>query len=350
MRCEFPGSKQDYKALLIADPQLIDNHTYPGRPEFLLKLSQMTVDDYMRRNFQALMAHLRPDSVIFLGDMTDNGRSSSDEYYKHQLDRFNNIFHLNGTESYTLVPGNHDIGWAEGVKFAALHRFETSFGKPNQVITRNGHDLIFLDTISLSNKEDETVSKDAREFLDSIAKEPKLRPRVLFGHVPLYRDPVTQTCGPNREGGTFPIVKGYQYQTVVDSGLSKEILRLVRPDVIFAGDDHDYCEITHEYPTGKSVEVTVKSISMAMGIKYPAVELLSIRDTVGEKGLQYSLCYIQPPFKDIITYVLFATVNGLWLLWSFRDRTCKYKVRLLPALGYAAIEFVALVIMYQIIK
>lgn len=49
-----------------------------------------------------------------------------------------------------------------------------------------------------------------------------------------------------------------------------------------SGDDHDYCEIQH---LGGVREVTVKSFSMAMGIRKPGFQLLSIpengRDSAG---------------------------------------------------------------------
>ena len=52
-----------------------------------------------------------------------------------------------------------------------------------------------------------------------------------------------------------------------------------------SGDDHDYCEYTHKFGSsdaddtpnsGTVKEVTVKSISMAMGIRQPGFQLLSI--------------------------------------------------------------------------
>ncbi|KAG7847907.1 hypothetical protein KL941_002086 [Ogataea angusta] len=350
LMCSFPGSDTDYHVLLVADPQLVDNHTYPGRPWPLLKLSQVTADDYMRRNYRSLLTHLRPEAVFFLGDLMDNGRSSSDEFYARELERFKRVFAPGTTETLTLVPGNHDIGYGDGVRLPSLQRFETFFGKPNQRIARKGHELIFLDTISLSNTQDEAIYGEARRLLEEIGREPKMQPRILFHHVPLYRDPSEQPCGKYRESRKFPVAKGHQYQTVIDPSLSLEILEKIRPDYIFSGDDHDYCEVVHRYTTGEAVEVTVKSFSLAMGIKYPAVELLSVGEAGGDAAVAYSLCYLGRPFRDIAAYVVAAVANGLWLLWSFADRRSGAKLDFPRLLRYTAVEFAAVTFMYWIIK
>ena len=67
--------------LVVADPQILDRRSYPGRAEWLLHLTAFVVDMNMRKSWMALM-RLRPHTVVFLGDMMDNGRADmSDEEY-----------------------------------------------------------------------------------------------------------------------------------------------------------------------------------------------------------------------------------------------------------------------------
>lgn len=82
--------------LLVADPQLIDNHTYPGRNAPLLRLSQHTVDVYLRQNYRALVRRLAPDYIVFLGDYLDNGRLVDDAYFAREFARFERIFGVPG--------------------------------------------------------------------------------------------------------------------------------------------------------------------------------------------------------------------------------------------------------------
>jgi hypothetical protein len=60
--------------VFVADPQLVDPHTYPGRPWPLDTLTEIYTDRYMSRNFRLINAELDPDSVVFLGDLFDGGR------------------------------------------------------------------------------------------------------------------------------------------------------------------------------------------------------------------------------------------------------------------------------------
>ena len=78
---------------MIADPQIIDRHSYPGRGPLLSALSQYVVDLNLRKSWNSAFRHLRPHAVVVLGtlelfitlcwepkntpgDMMDNGRLS----------------------------------------------------------------------------------------------------------------------------------------------------------------------------------------------------------------------------------------------------------------------------------
>ncbi len=108
-------------------------------------------------------------------------------------------------------------------------------------------------------------------------------PSILLTHVPLYRAPDTD-CGPRREHGHAILVQGgYQYQNVLTPLISKDIIsKLGVEDVtqIYSGDDHDYCEIEHGEFTGRIKEITVKSISWAMGVRKPGFLAVSLYNPV----------------------------------------------------------------------
>ena len=125
-------------------------------------------------------------------------------------------------------------------------------------------------------------------------------PTVLLSHVPLYRDPGTR-CGWLREKyppsnlnefeerNAIKVHGGYQYQNVLSQQVTKSIAEKVgNIDYAFSGDDHDYCEVTHRaYPSaGRGIhEITVKSLSFAMGIERPGFVLASLWNPIDEAGL-----------------------------------------------------------------
>lgn len=359
--CSFPRISNDLdydpdisisKVLIIADPQLIDNHTYPSRISPLLTLSMFTVDNYIYKNYVTLIKKLEPQTIIFLGDLLDNGRESTDEYYENEYQRFIKIFinplRNKNVEIFTSIPGNHDIGWADGVTKHSSERFIQHFGHPNKIIQKGNHDLVLLDNLSMMNKIDEDIPKSINSFLNKLKETEKERTRILFNHVPLWRDPNVQVCGISRESkNPFPVAKGYQYQTLIGEEESLEILRSVQADIIFSGDDHDYCEVVHSYRDSKgkqhkTIDINVKSMSMAMGINKPAVELLTLYNKpikiknkwivndqlIKSEGeyLDYAfgICYLTTPYVDIITYVVLAIVNGFAILINCTERKKRY--------------------------
>lgn len=325
-RCEWPvpvdtqPGEEVTKIMLVADPQLIDNHTYPDRQPILMGISQIFVDRYLRRNYHALINELRPDYIIFLGDYLDNGRSASDAYFYTQLARFKRIFFRSdypvGKKMFVQVPGNHDLGWADGVNIASRQRFTKEFGPPNSVVTINGVDFIMVDAPSLGATNSPVIREEALSFIDSLSDN-RPRPRVMLSHIPLYRDPNTNQCGPLREGSPFRLQAGYQYQTVLDREVSRRLIDSVKPDLVFSGDDHDYCDITHF--EGGPREVTVKSISMAMGISRPAVQLFaykgaSVGSSTGILNSETRPCYCSVPYADVCAYSVLGVATVVVVL------------------------------------
>lgn len=326
-RCHWPRDN-GYNLLLVSDPQLIDEHTYPYRPWPLLKLSQHVTNNYLYKNFRSIVNLLHPESVVFIGDYLDNGRLdfedqrkwSNSRNYDKELAKFRLIF---GKDVLTNVPGNHDIGWENGVTLEAIERFHKNFGPTNIAVEKGPFELVLLDSLSLSNNINETIFGPPRAFLEKLGAEVKRKPRILLTHVPLWKDHPGR-CGPQRESSTFPITKGFQYQTVLTKELSEELLNKIKPDLIFSGDDHDYCEYTHLDSTGGNVtEITVKSISMAMGIKRPAVELLTLyNDPVdSQHRAQYNICYLPKPYDEVIIYGSLAFVTVVILTFVVLMRT-----------------------------
>lgn len=124
-------------------------------------------------------------------------------------------------------------------------------------------------------------------------------PTILLTHVPLYRKPGTP-CGPMREhwppsrplpGQDGPVIPdhpnaisisaGYQYQNVLSEEDSVRLVKSIgNVKHVFSGDDHDYCELNHNEAKEFVKEITVKSISMAMGVPTPGFLMVSLWNPV----------------------------------------------------------------------
>ncbi|GLI78282.1 hypothetical protein PoHVEF18_006591 [Penicillium ochrochloron] len=422
---KWPQGATPHHIAFIADPQLVDPHTYPGRPWPLSTLTVKYTDQYMRRSFSLIQDNLEPDSVLFLGDLFDGGREwatststspearykkINDSFWKKEYGRFMRIFIEPWLKQYSSpvdgrgrriiasLPGNHDLGFGNGIQEPVRRRFQSHFGSGNRVDVIGNHTFVSVDTVSLSamdqpdpltgsspkteGDEDDLprpIWKDTDEFLDQLAvrkataeteelrvlqdqsedmlfkhyiveagddsverlPQPKSAgfPTILLTHVPLYRKAATP-CGPMRERlppsapgleedepNSLRLGGGYQYQNVLTQTISTEVVSKAGPNVVqvYSGDDHDYCEVTHREFNGSPNEITVKSISWAMGVRHPGFVLTSLWNPIDpitgestQKGssptIQNHLCLLPDQLGIFIHYLCILGISIVILL------------------------------------
>ena len=174
---QWPAHASPHHLIFVADPQLVDPHTYPGRPWPLSSLTVAHTDVYLRRSYSRLQRSLDPSTIIFLGDLFDGGRewathttkSPEERYWRYDEDfwlkeynRFGKIFLRDWTEDgiddiriIADLPGNHDLGFGKGIQTPVRDRFHTHFGASNRAYIVGNHTFVSLDTVSLSAKEED---------------------------------------------------------------------------------------------------------------------------------------------------------------------------------------------------
>ncbi|KAF5380538.1 hypothetical protein D9615_004536 [Tricholomella constricta] len=109
-QCDWPDALSEASShrhdalshvLLVADPQILD-----------------IVDLMLRKNWWVAL-HKRPNALIFLGDMMDEGRfNMSDDECERYYRRFKSIFSLPFEIPTYLIPGSHDIGLRTSSSFS----------------------------------------------------------------------------------------------------------------------------------------------------------------------------------------------------------------------------------------
>ncbi|KAI2626407.1 hypothetical protein GGS21DRAFT_530269 [Xylaria nigripes] len=192
---DWPQGATPHRLVFIADPQLIDPHSYPGRPWPLNPLTMRITDNYMRQSYTQLQKVLHPDTVMFLGDLFDGGREwktvhgnfddpewakdhrpaeekkhlkqwnkkYGEQYWLREYARFGRIFFDNwlwggttpgpfqrGRKIISSLPGNHDLGFGAEVKLPVRHRFNAYIGETNRVDVIGNHTIVSVDSVSLS--------------------------------------------------------------------------------------------------------------------------------------------------------------------------------------------------------
>ncbi|KAK3818304.1 MAG: Metallo-dependent phosphatase-like protein [Linnemannia gamsii] len=333
--------QERYRIVIIADPQLTERYSYK-ETGLSLRLTEFFTDMFMRKSYTQLHRRLQPDMVVFLGNLLDGGRETmmeeqlsekdKDRFIERVFDsgrtawnweplvmdeenmregegfggvatsqekvesRIRNItghyqqvtypafgsveraqIRRDGKSARLYVAGNHDMRFGDTLARQAMRRYKKDFGSVNYEIKVGNHSLVVLDTLALSSNIT-SISEESREFLDRMEHEQSTGPRILLTHIPLFR-PETTPCGEAREGKQLILDRSRkQHQNMISPSISQEILRKIQPDMIFSGDDHDWCEMAHSLDGRLVPEVTVPTFRFAQGITQSGFVVLSLHN------------------------------------------------------------------------
>ncbi|CAF0888469.1 unnamed protein product [Rotaria sordida] len=169
------------KLLLVADPQLIGE-----KDEGLFGLiTRKDADRYLAKTFSQVNQYIKPDWILFLGDIFDEGLSATDDEFKRYFDRFDSIFQYENREQKCIViPGDNDVGGEYyGDKQPILRqRFRNYFGRTIALHRQNNIEYLKLDIDMF-----ESYIDDKRA---AIMEQTQNRPlssifRIVLNHWPL---------------------------------------------------------------------------------------------------------------------------------------------------------------------
>jgi hypothetical protein len=133
--------------------------------------------------------------------------------------------------------------------------------------------------------------------------------RVLISHIPLWRAPDTpctydrsnefeepvsvldagwhrETAGQIEQG----VDRYATYQNTLSRPVSEWLLRSLKPDLIFSGDNHDHCHVRHTYVDHHAHELTLKAFSMTGGVHRPGYARLSLTTDGRTSAVQATPC------------------------------------------------------------
>jgi hypothetical protein len=130
--------KRPLRLLLVADPQLIGENDEHWSISWIARWDS---DRYLRSSFILANSYVKPDAVLYLGDLFDEGLKSSNQQYERYFNRFKTIFRLDkpattGNAKQIFLAGDNDIGGEYmGDRNERLEdRYETYFGPMIDVI------------------------------------------------------------------------------------------------------------------------------------------------------------------------------------------------------------------------
>ena len=189
--------------LLVADPQIVGDVHEPGG--LIGTVSRWDCDRYLSKSYQWAMSSYSVDTVIFMGDLIDEGSEADDEKYEEYAGRFNSIYPRTEAVQMIYIPGDNDIG-GEGVDpvtIVKMDRFDKHFGPVKAVYS--GHSNIDIVPVSRLTEHGpyNLTLKPAQLFTTKIV--------VAVSHVPV-----------------LPL----------NGKFSERVMNLVNPDLILSAHDH----------------------------------------------------------------------------------------------------------------
>ncbi|KAJ3498475.1 hypothetical protein NLJ89_g10214 [Agrocybe chaxingu] len=231
--------------LLIGDPQVQHPALTPKGSWWANPVRRILFELNLRKSWH-VTARLRPDAVIFLGDMLANGKSAEIfEQYELASHKFKNIFPVDeGVEVY-YVPGNNDVGLGPASADAKPLRsfYVKSFGPLNQHFVIQNHTFVALDAPGLVEEDYmrhstgmtyddwKPVPDGPVDFVKEMADYGPAHV-ILLSHIPLSRSE-TANCGPLREKGGIRRGAGPGYQTLLGKQTTHFLLNSLEPSVVF---------------------------------------------------------------------------------------------------------------------
>ncbi|CAG0914219.1 unnamed protein product [Notodromas monacha] len=192
-RLEEVSSDRAVSILLVADPQIVGEQDEPSWP--VGSVFRWDCDRYLRRTFEAALAHTQPDAVVFLGDLIDEGEKATDAEWARYVRRFSSIFHPHdGQFASVFLPGDNDVG-GEGVNPVMpdrVKRFRDAFpvwpGTRKPIVRNRGRVFMLVrDPFGGTMDEEGDVNAQGNDQLLSVF-------RIVATHLPFVTHPEDEHC------------------------------------------------------------------------------------------------------------------------------------------------------------
>lgn len=265
------------------------------------------------QSFKISNKFYRPDAVIFLGDILDEGSFSFDDAFDKASRDFEGIFmpessSLSQTQKRIIVPGNHDVGDHDRIlTFPFLFdRFHRKFKSTQsaELIKIADLNIVSVNSMSLNNDtcplcyQTTSALKRISHKLRAIPQS-KSRPIVLT-HFPFYRLDDTACVYPKSMEDTVKR-KNVEGADVLHKYSSEFILKIIEPRLILSGHTHLDCSLKHEVNGSeqKAEELTISSYSHKYAEYRPSFLLLSANST----HIFWSRCALVDEFVILSFYL-----------------------------------------------
>jgi len=178
-------NEDDLRVLFVADPQLVGLR---DEPPLLGVITRWDADKYLKFGFFYAVGYVRPDVVVFLGDLLDEGSVASDDEYTTYIHRFSHVFRMPRNVKSVFISGDNDVG---GEGFDAklqqkVDRFRNRFDQPQAANYSMGISSVkHVDFQKISVDFGEHILQSQMEMLSGMRARCRRHFRITCNHMPL---------------------------------------------------------------------------------------------------------------------------------------------------------------------
>ncbi len=282
-RCDYPqleagGTEEEtLKVMFLSDTHLLGSRT----GHWFDKLRR---EWQMRRAFQTARTLFRPELVVFLGDLFDEGKWCGPEEFSRYVARFEELFVVGPETEVRVVAGNHDEGFHYAVSPYLHSRFERAFGAPSvDLFSSKGVTFVTVNSMAMEGDKCFLCQDGRRKLREVSARLECLRKSeggdceidydfrggdddedegqgagdggrgfaerpILLQHYPLFRTSDAECLG--EEDDYAPMeeraAKFRPGWECVSKESTEVLLETLRPRAVLSGHTHHGCRVFHE--------------------------------------------------------------------------------------------------------
>lgn len=319
--------------LVLADTHIMG-------PRWSNKIDKLRREWEMKQAFRISASVFKPDLIIFMGDIFDEGFFSTNQIFEQTHKDYEDIFgqYLVGQDNL-MIAGNHDVGYHDRVLSFPfiMQRFSETFDTTNDI------DLIKYATRKQKSEGGDklnlVVSNSMTFFNDScpycrrslakteaIASALDTRP-ILLTHIPLYRQN-DSLCEHPSSLDNFVNIENIEGHDVLHKRASKVLLEKLKPMLVISGHTHLKCITKHRVTTENEhqyEEITVSSYNHKYANAEPGFLLLSANST----NYYTSHCKQVQEFVIGLVYVISLVFIAVIIVWPTRNKLSESKGKLI---------------------
>lgn len=238
----------------------------------------------MRQSYAISTKYLKPDVIINLGDLLDEGAIYDVENFQSSAQDYKRILKSSCDNSTEInVPGNHDMGNHDRITAYPflIDRFSNEFNTtPFMEFVETNDGIVFVVMNSMLFHDSCTFCRHSNDILTQIGKQLNHVRPILLTHIPLYR-PDDSLC--DKPLNKSQINGPWEGSEVIDRKGSDRLLRILRPRLILSGHSHKNCIINHQVEKSLGIMEFYKEITLtSYNHKYdenPKFLLMSVNST-----------------------------------------------------------------------